>query len=77
MLNTNISKYFNYTFDELVETKNFNAEISRKDGLKIFFDVHVTPIKINDNKIELIYFQLLILANIKNLKARKNILKNI
>ena len=36
ILNTNISKYFKYNFDNLVTTENFNAKISRKDGIKRF-----------------------------------------
>lgn len=36
ILTTNISKYLKYTFDELVTNENFNAEISKKNGIKRF-----------------------------------------
>jgi len=36
ILNTSISKYLKFTFEELVLNESFNVEVSNKDGLKLF-----------------------------------------
>lgn len=74
MLNSNISKYFKYNFHNLVTTENFNAEISRKDGIKLFFDIHATPLIINNNKSESIYLSLIDISKYKELECREKML---
>lgn len=65
MLNTNISKNFKYTFDELALIESFNAEISNKDDIKLFFDVSAKPIIVTDNKIEHIHLSLMDISKYK------------
>lgn len=67
ILNTNISKYLKYTFDELVINENFNTEISNKDGIKRFFDVFASTILVN-NKIEHIHLSLIDISRYKEPK---------
>lgn len=75
MLNTNISNYLNYTFDDLSRNKNFNAQISKKDGIKLFFDVHATPLIIN-NRIKGISLSLIDISKYKEFENKpKMILK--
>ena len=42
MLDTNISKYLKYTFDDLVHIESFNTEILKKEGIKLFLIYHLT-----------------------------------
>ena len=72
MQNTNISKYLNYTSDDLILMKNLNVEILRKDGVKLFFDIHITPLIIN-NKLESITFSLFDITKDKELHSREKI----
>lgn len=70
MQNTNISKYLNYTFDDLIPIKNLNVEILRKNGVKLFFDIHITPLII-DNKIEGIYLSIIDISKYKEVENRE------
>lgn len=70
MLNTNIFKYLNYTFDDLVLNENFNAEISKKDGVKLFFDICATPL-VTNNKIEGICFSFIDISKYKDFENRE------
>lgn len=72
MLNTNIYKYLNHTFDDLILMKNLNVEISRKDGVKLFFDINITPL-INDNKNEGIYLSIIDISKYKEIENREKI----
>ncbi len=72
MQNTNISKYFNYTFDDLILMKNINVEISRKDGVKLFFDIHITPLII-DNKNKSICLSIIDISKYKEIENRGRI----
>lgn len=72
MQNTNISKYLNYTFDDLILMKNLNVEISIKDGVKLFFDIYITPLII-DNKYEGIYLSIIDISKYKEIKDREKI----
>ncbi|MGV8981787.1 sensor domain-containing diguanylate cyclase [Clostridium sp.] len=65
ILNTNISNYLKYTFDELVVNESFNAEISNKDGINLFFDISSKPIILNDSKIEHIHLSLIDISKYK------------
>lgn len=70
MLNTNISEYLKYDFDKLVATNNFNTEISRKNGIKLLFDIHVTPLIIN-NITKSIYLSIIDISKFKELETRE------
>lgn len=70
MLNTNISNYIKYSFDDIASTRNFNTEIITKDGLKLYFDVHATPI-VNDNNVESLYLSIINITKYKELEARE------
>lgn len=72
MQNTNIYKYLNYTFDDLVLIENLNVEILRKDGAKLFFDIHITPLII-DNKNEGIYLSIIDISKYKEMENREKI----
>jgi len=72
MQNTNIYKYLNYTFDDLVLIENLNVEILRKDGVKLFFDIHITPLII-DNKNEGIYLSIIDISKYKEVEDREKI----
>lgn len=72
MQNTNIHKYLNYTFDDLALMENLNVEISRKDGVKLFFDIHITPIII-DNKNEGIHLSIIDISKYKEIENREKI----
>lgn len=67
MLDKDISKYFKYNFNHFVETKNFNVEFLKKDGIRLFFDVFVTPLIIN-NKIEGMGLSLIDISKYKELE---------
>lgn len=70
MQNTNIYTYLNYTFADLILAENLNIEISKKDGVKLFFDIHVTPLIIN-NKIDCIYLSIIDISKYKEIKNRE------
>ncbi|MTK11979.1 MAG: diguanylate cyclase [Clostridiaceae bacterium] len=70
MLNTNIFEYLNYTFDDLVLNENFNAEISKKDGVKLFFDICATPL-VTNNIIEGICFSFIDISKYKEFEDRE------
>jgi PAS domain-containing protein len=72
MQNTNIYKYLNYTFDDLIIIENLNIEISRKDGLKLFFDIHITPLIIDNNN-EGIYLSIIDISKYKEIEKREKI----
>jgi diguanylate cyclase (GGDEF)-like protein/PAS domain S-box-containing protein len=72
MRNTNISKYLNFTFDDLILMENLNVEISRKDEVKLFFDIHIMPIIIN-NKNEGIYLSIIDISKYKEVEDREKI----
>jgi len=72
MQNANISKYLNYTIDDLILMKNLNVEISRKDGEKLFFDIHITPLII-DNKNEGIYISIIDISKYREIENREKI----
>lgn len=72
MQNVHISKYLNYAFDDLILMKNLNVEISRKDGEKLFFDIHITPL-IVDNKNEGIYLSIIDISKYKEIENREKI----
>ena len=72
MQNTNIYKYLIYTFDDLVLIENLNVEILRKDGVKLFFDIHITPLII-DNKNEGIYLSIIDISKYKEVEDREKI----
>lgn len=72
MLDTNIYEYLNYTFDDLILLRNLNVKISRKDGTKIFFDIHLTPIII-DNKNIGIYLSIIDVSKYKEIENREKI----
>lgn len=68
--NTNISKYLIYTFDDLILKKNLNVEISRKDRIKLFLDIKITPLIIND-KNEGIHLSIIDISKYKEIENRE------
>lgn len=74
ILNTNISNYLKYTFDELVITENFNAEILNKNGIKRSFDVFAYPIIGYDNKIQHIHLSLIDISKYKESISREKMI---
>lgn len=75
MLNTNISKYLKYTYSDIASIKNFNTEIITKDGLKLYFDVHATPLLTDDNQ-EKLYLSLINITKYQELEAREKMFFN-
>lgn len=73
ILNTNISNYLNYTFDDLVLNENFNVEISMKNGVKRFLDIHTTPLIVN-NTTESIYLSIIDVSRYKESENKGNML---
>jgi len=71
MLDTNISKYLKYTFDDLIHIECFNAEILRKDGIKIFFDILSNYIITNDNKTYHIHLSLIDISKYREPKGQE------
>ncbi len=74
MLDTNISKYLKYTFDESVDTENFSDEILRKDGIKLFFDISSIYIINDDNKTYHIHLSLIDISKYKESKDREEMM---
>lgn len=72
MQNTNISKYLNYTFDDLILMKNLNVEISRKDRIKLFLDIQITPLIINNTN-ESIHLSIIDISKYKEIENREKI----
>lgn len=72
MQNTNISKYLNYTLDYMILMENINVEISRKNGVKLFFDIHITPQIIN-NKNDGICLSIIDISKYKEVSDREKI----
>ncbi|MBU3111664.1 sensor domain-containing diguanylate cyclase [Clostridium lacusfryxellense] len=74
MIDTNISKYSKYTFDKSVETKNFSDEISRKDGITLFFAISSTTLIDNENKTSHIHLSLIDISKYKEFKDREEMM---
>ncbi len=76
MLDTNISKYLKYTFDDLVHIESFNAEMLRKDGIKLFFDISSNHI-INNDKTYHIHLSLIDISKYRESKDREEMISRI
>ena len=71
MLNNKINKYFDYSFNDLVNIKDLQTEISRKDGTTFYCELSVTNILFVDNKPITIELSIIDISKYKKLEERE------